>query len=111
MKTTAEVLEAIAALHQEDLDAWIAAEWIRPELHRDELVFAEVDVARIRLISEIHHGLGIQHDSISVVLSLLDQLYAARRQINALEQALASQPESVRDQIGERYREAMARED
>ena len=110
MKTTEEVLATITALHRDDLGAWIEAKWIRPEWQEGRQVFADVDVARIRLISDIHHGLGIEQESISVVLSLLDQLYAARRQIGALEQALATQPADTRDEIHERYRQVMENE-
>jgi chaperone modulatory protein CbpM len=56
-------------------------------------------VARVRLICELHYDLRIEEDSLSVVLSLMDQLYATRRALAALVSAVEAQPEDVRARI------------
>jgi chaperone modulatory protein CbpM len=52
----------------------------------------------------LHYELRIEEDSLSVVLSLMDQLYEARRHLNALLSAVDAQPEHVRAGITARIK-------
>ena len=70
-----------------------------PQQDGDGLRFDESDVVRVRLICELHYELWIEEDSMSVVLSLLDQLYTTRRSLRALLSAVEAQPEDVRVRI------------
>ncbi len=54
---------------------------------------------RVRLISELHFDLDIEEDTMAMVLSLLDQLYAVRRSFSAVMSAVAAQPDDVRSSI------------
>jgi chaperone modulatory protein CbpM len=51
-------------------------------------VFRDIDVARIRLIVELHTELEVETPTLPLVLSLLDQLYATRRAMRQLIDAL-----------------------
>jgi chaperone modulatory protein CbpM len=51
------------------------------------------------LISELRRDLMVEDDVLDVVLSLLDQLYATRRMLRTVEEALETLPEPVRAQI------------
>jgi len=44
-------------------------------------VFSELDIARIRLILDLRATMDVEERSVSLVLSLLDQLYTTRRQL------------------------------
>jgi chaperone modulatory protein CbpM len=68
-------------LNRQDVDRWIANDWIRPDRDMGRYVFQEIDVARVRLIQELRDDLGINEDALPIVLSLLDQLYDLRRQM------------------------------
>jgi len=58
-----------------------------------------VDVARVRLIAELRE-LRMDEEAMPVVLSLLDQLYAARRRMRLLQQAVdEAAPDAVRDRL------------
>jgi chaperone modulatory protein CbpM len=94
-----ETLLQIVRVDEAELRHWIENGWVLPEGEKDRWVFHEVDVARVRLIVEIRHDLAIDDDALPVVLSLLDQLYGLRRELQALCGAVASQPGSVRDAI------------
>ena len=61
--------------------------------------FDNADAARVRLICELHYELWIDEDSMSVVLSLMDQFNAVRRCLRALSNAVEAQPEEVRARI------------
>jgi chaperone modulatory protein CbpM len=94
-----ELVAAMAPLDRVALRRWIDQGWIIPHRQQDNEHFDESDVARVRLIAELHYELRIEEDSMSVVLSLLDQLYSTRRSLNALMAAVKAQPEYVRKSI------------
>jgi chaperone modulatory protein CbpM len=81
------------------LDSWIERGWVRPARKKGCYIFDETDVARIRLIIELQYDLSIEEDTVPVVLSLLDQLYAARRALQAIDEAIEGLPEPVREEI------------
>ena len=58
-----------------------------------------VDVARLRLIRELHHDLAIDAEAMPVVLSLVDEMYTLRRRLAALARALAETPAEVRTTV------------
>jgi chaperone modulatory protein CbpM len=100
MTITIDVLiTQVSGLTREDLEHWIANDWVRPEDAGSggDYLFHEIDVARVRLIQELHHDLRINEEALPVVLSLLDQLYEQRRRLRALNDAItAVAPEEVR---------------
>jgi chaperone modulatory protein CbpM len=87
-----------------ELTSWIEQRWVRPTLTEHGFFFDEVDTARIGLIRELQHDLMVDEDALDVVLALLDQLYAARRLLKTVEQAIEACPEPVRQEIRERLR-------
>ncbi|HVM86107.1 MAG TPA: chaperone modulator CbpM [Candidatus Binatia bacterium] len=93
------LITQVSGLQREDLEHWIANQWVRPEEAGSggDYVFHAIDVARVRLIQELHHDLQINEEALPVVLSLLDQLYDQRRRLRALADAIAAvAPEDVR---------------
>ncbi len=76
--------EAIADLDPSEVEEWIARRWVRPEETEHGYEFEEIDVARIRLIRSLRHELQLDTAVLPVVLSLLDQLHAARRQLQVM---------------------------
>ena len=82
------VLSQLRGLHEAELQAWIAEGWVRPEHQAGRLVFQEIDIARCRLILELREELEVNEAAMPVVLRLLDQLHATRRQLRRLAEAL-----------------------
>ncbi|MEO5806436.1 chaperone modulator CbpM [Devosia sp.] len=68
-------------LTRQDLERWIGNDWVRPDSRSGTFVFAEIDIARVRLIQELRDELEVNEAALPIVLSLLDQLYDLRRQI------------------------------
>ena len=102
MITARELVEAIEVLDAAALQRWIDLGWIIPDRASQYARFDPSDVARVHLICELHYELCIEEDSMPVVLSLMDQLYATRRTLAALASAVATQPEAVRASIADR---------
>lgn len=101
-----ELIEMIEPLDADALQRWIDLGWVLPEQDADSVRFDRLDIARVRLICELHYELRIEEDSMSVVLSLLDQLYAVRRSLRTLLSAVDAQPEDVRTRIATLVRTA-----
>ncbi|GAN97370.1 hypothetical protein Geu3261_0169_019 [Komagataeibacter europaeus NBRC 3261] len=79
----------IGNVPQDEVLGWIDSDWLRPEGGRGHYLFREIDEARARLILELRDDMGINTEGMPVVLSLLDQLYAARRQMLRLREAIS----------------------
>jgi chaperone modulatory protein CbpM len=99
MITERELLSTHSGLTEEALRRWIELGWVFPAMAGQDISFDTTDVARVRLISELHFDLDIEEDTMAMVLSLLDQLYAVRRSFSAVMSAVAAQPDDVRSSI------------
>lgn len=99
MHNLAELLAMVHGLTEERVAAWIARGFVVPEDVQGERLFADIDVARVRLICELEDELALDPDAVAVLLSLLDQVYTLRSQLRFMTEALAGQPAEVRDAI------------
>lgn len=91
------VAQRIPGLAPDELSLWVERRWVRAE--RDPggaWVLTDMDVARVRLLVELRVTLDVGEELIPLVLSLIDQLYDARRTVQGLLAALDEQPEEVR---------------
>ena len=82
-----------------DVTRWVELAWVRPDGRPGAWMFREIDVARVRLIAELRDELSLDEDALPTVLSLMDQLYEARRQMRAIRHALGAAPAEVRDAV------------
>jgi chaperone modulatory protein CbpM len=94
-----EVLIRYRSLERRELVRWVEERWVLPERRAETWVFHEVDVARIELIIEIRRDFAVDDEAMPLVLSLLDQVYALRRQMRRLCDAVAAQPEDIQAAI------------
>ena len=97
-----EQIVTLAGCRGPDLEAWIREEWVRPVRDDSGWLFAEVDLARIQLIRDLIEELAIESETIPLILSLIDQNHALRRQLNAVLSALGELPEETRREITRR---------
>jgi chaperone modulatory protein CbpM len=86
-------------LAEAELRAWIERGWVRAEWQDPDWVLQEIDVARVRLVYDVRHMMGVTEDATPLVLSLLDQIYGLRAQMRAVARAVERQPATVRDAI------------
>jgi chaperone modulatory protein CbpM len=97
MKTLSEVVVTVGRVDRLELHRWVEFGWVQPQRPADaEPTFSDLDVARVCLICDLRHDLAVEEETMPLVLSLLDQLYAMRRQMKALQGALQQQPDDVR---------------
>jgi len=86
-------------LPETELHTWVVRGWVRPEGTEPDWIFADIDVARVRLIHDFRHAMDVREETIPLVLSLLDQIYTLRAQMRTISRALETQPEDVRTAI------------
>ena len=98
MQITA-VTALFSDLGEAELVAWVERGWVLPEQAEGGWVFQEIDVARVRLIHDLRRQMAVSEDSMSLVLSLLDQMYETRGHLQAVLRAVEAQPDDVRAAI------------
>ena len=98
-----ELTRLFAELDGAELVRWIENRWILPEDQGgpggENWRFHEVDIARVELILEIRREFAVDDEAVSLVLSLLDQVYSLRRQMRRLSAEIECQPPEVQDAI------------
>ena len=100
MRTLSEVVLTVERIDRVELARWVELGWVAPiGRERGEPAFSDLDVARVCMICDLVHDLAVEEETVPLVLSLLDQVYALRRQLGALTAAVQRQPEDVRRAI------------
>jgi chaperone modulatory protein CbpM len=88
MITIERIFVEVNNLDPDDLRRWIEARLVRPDGEPGAYRFAEMDVARIRLILELRDVFEVGEPVLPTVLSLIDQIYDLRRRMRQLNQAM-----------------------
>lgn len=94
-----ELISQISVLERSVLRMWIEEGLIEPHRDASGYLFDQLDQSRIALACDLHYRMGLGHESLPVILSLVDQLHEVRGHLKALTQAVADQPETVRVEI------------
>ena len=89
----------VDGLHRDDVIHWVALEWLRPDTSDGVWMFADIDVARLRLILDLRQHFALDDAAMPVVLHLLDQLYDARRRLRRLGDAVDGADVPIRDAV------------
>ncbi|MEM7059941.1 MAG: chaperone modulator CbpM [Pseudomonadota bacterium] len=90
MMTEFEALAQIKGLSRTRLEICIREAWITPARSKKGHVFDDVDLARLRLISELADDLLIDDNAMPIVLSLIDQIHGLKRRLHELDEALGA---------------------
>jgi chaperone modulatory protein CbpM len=94
-----EQIVTLVGCRTPDLEAWIAEQWIKPVRDDSGWVFDEADLARAQLIRDLTDELAIEIETVPIVLSLIDQNHALRRQLHDVLSAIGTLPPETRDEI------------
>jgi chaperone modulatory protein CbpM len=94
-----ELIARFTYLERHVLLAWIDEGVIAPHRDAQGYLFDRVDESRVALACDLHYRMGLEHASLPVILSLIDQLHDARHHLRVLTRAVAEQPESIQHEI------------
>lgn len=95
----AAVIALVPEVGAEELADWIGRGWVLPGGEPPDWSFAEIDVARIRLLRDLRHALAVEEETLPLVLSLLDQVYDLRRALSATLAAAGTLPPPAREAL------------
>lgn len=99
MIRTIQQVVAEIEVSEGEVTRWIEQSWVLPVEEEGELLFDEVDRARIQLIVELRRDLEVNDEAIPVVLRLLDQVYGLRRTIDELRQGIMALSDAARTEL------------
>ncbi len=95
MITVDTLIVEVDGLDRATLERWIGAALVRPDGEPGAWRFRTIDVARVRLILDLRRTMSVEETTLPLVLSLLDQLYDARRAMRRVGAALAQADEQT----------------
>ena len=82
-----EVIMTVTRLTRAQLDRYIDAQLVRPLRAEEGVFFSKVDIARLELVCDLSEDLDLDEIAVGIVLSLIDQLHEARRDLTQLVRA------------------------
>jgi chaperone modulatory protein CbpM len=101
MQTRQQVCAEIS-LREDELSAWIEQRWVCPVQRGGEYLFDEIDIARLRFITELRRDLLVNDEAVPIVLSLVDQIHDLRRAMRRLDTALRQISPEIRAEVAKR---------
>lgn len=94
-----DVVEVVQEVSVRRLRLWVRKGWIAPAAGTGGPAFDHADLARVRLVCQLKDEFNLNEDAVSLVLSLMDQVYGLRSELRTLATAVEQQPDSVRRDI------------
>jgi len=85
-----------AGLDPDELEAWVAAGWLRPSGGEGSVHFTEADVARALLVHDLRRHIGVNDPGVDVILDLIDQVHGLRAALQDVSATVSMQSETVR---------------
>lgn len=94
-----EVVTTVSRLTRRKLTRFIDGDLIKPRQVQTGYVFGQIDIARLELLCDLSDDLGLDDYVLGIVISLLDQLHAARQDLITLARVIDTLPADLRVQI------------
>ena len=97
-----EIVARVEGLTVAHLETYVAANCVVPCNRDGAPAFTEADLARLQRLTELASDFELDEDAAALVLGLVDQIHGLRRELRALGEALAEEPEETRARIRSR---------
>ena len=110
MRRTVEEVLAAVEISRQELELCIEEHWVLPEREGDALTFDDIDLARLRLISELRRDMAVNDEAVPLVLHLIDQLHLMRNCLDAMRQVLEELPQEHRSGLERMLHQLLHRE-
>ncbi len=99
MTTLEDLLRLHGGLTTVHVERWVARGLLRPAGNADSWMFETIDVARTHLLAELTGDLGLDDETVEMVVDLIDQVHTLRGQLDLIGRAIAEQPVATREAI------------
>ncbi|MCG6904831.1 MAG: chaperone modulator CbpM [Rhodobacter sp.] len=94
-----DVVATVTRLTRRQLGYFIEGEFIRPQRESGGYVFRRIDIARLELLCDLSEDLDLNETGLGIVISLIDQLHAARQDLAAVARAIETLPADLQARI------------
>jgi chaperone modulatory protein CbpM len=94
-----DVVATVTRLTRRQLVSFIECNFVRPEREAGAYVFRRIDLARLELLCDLSQDLGLDETGLGIVISLIDQLHAARHDLATLAGVIDALPTELRTAI------------
>lgn len=102
--TEDDVVVTVTRLTRTQLVRFIEVELVKPQRDSGGYVFRSIDIARLELLCDLSQDLDLDEAVLGIVVSLLDQLHAARRDRAIMARAIDGLPSDVQTRIASALR-------
>lgn len=94
-----DVVATVTRLTRSQLVSFIEGEFIRPQRDAGGYLFRRIDIARLELLCDLSQDLDLDETALGVVISLIDQLHAARQDLATIARVVDALPADLRTSI------------
>jgi chaperone modulatory protein CbpM len=91
-----EVIITVTRLTRSQLGRFVEIAFVKPQQADSGYVFHPIDIARLELLCDLSQDLDLDEIALGVVISLLDQLHAARSDLATMASAIDALPTNLR---------------
>lgn len=97
--TEADVVATVTRLTRAQLYQFVECDLVRPQRDDSGYVFRRIDVARLELLCDLSQDLEFDETGLGIVISLVDQLHAARQELATLARAIDALPADLQARL------------
>lgn len=94
-----DVVTTVTRLTRSQLVRFVEGDLVKPEQEAEGYVFRRIDIARLELLCDLSQALDLDETSLGIVVSLIDQLHAARQDLATLAGVIDALPTELQAQI------------
>jgi chaperone modulatory protein CbpM len=94
-----DVVATVTRLTRRQLVSFIECNYVRPEREAGAYVFRRIDLARLELLCDLSQDLDLDETGLGIVISLIDQLHAARQDLATLAGVIDALPTELQTGI------------
>ncbi|WP_416882409.1 chaperone modulator CbpM [Marivita sp.] len=94
-----DVVATVTRLTRSQLVSFIECNFVKPEREAGAYVFGRIDLARLELLCDLSQDLDLDETGLGIVISLIDQLHAARQDLATLAGVIDALPTELQTGI------------
>jgi len=94
-----DVITTVTRLTRSQLVRFVEVDLVKPARIDGRHMFREIDIARLELLCDLSEDLELDETVIGILISLIDQLHAARKDSVVMARAIDALPSDLRSQI------------
>ena len=98
--TEDDVITTVTRLTRSQLVRFVEVDLVRPQRSGAGYVFRRIDIARLELLCDLSEDMELDEAAMGIVISLIDQLHAARQDMAIMARVIDALPDDLRSRIG-----------